>query len=85
MPSSLPTIRQVSIALSTPCFPMATLAFLLLITSACTIAVGNMLSADDDRRAGKAIAGKHSCSASTHRGIDDGEIQRVVFDADVFG
>ena len=68
-----------------PGLPIATLAFLLLITSACVKPLVICLLPDNHRRAGKAIARKHRRRARADGGIDDGQIERAVFDPDVFG
>ena len=48
-------------------------------------AIGDMLAPDNHRRAGKTIARKHRRRARADGGIDDSQIERGVFDADILG
>ena len=46
--------------------------------------IGDMLAADDHRRAGKTAAREHRRRARADGGVNDGQIERRIFDADVF-
>src|SRR4030095_2900385 len=49
------------------------------------VAVGDMFSSDDDRRAREAISGEHRCRTGTHSRVDDCKVESRVLYADVFG
>ena len=85
MPSSSPTSRQALNRVIETLLSHGHVGVLAIDHQRLHVTFGDMLAPDDHRRTGKTIAGKHSRSASAHRGIDDGKIEGGIFDADVFG